>query len=124
RAFALVARVEHRHVLRQDFDAGALLAVLALPAARLQPALDVDLAALGEELVAGLGELVPGHDLEPLGLVLCPLPGRLVHPAGPVDSDGEVAHRRAALGVAQLRVLAEVADDHDLVKTASHSPYS
>src|SRR2546427_2237569 len=45
------------HALGDDFGGRALLAVLALPVARLEPPLDEDLAALVEVLTARLGLL-------------------------------------------------------------------
>src|SRR5262249_23980796 len=83
----------------------------------LQAALDVDLAALGDQLVAGLGQLVPGHDVEPLGLVALLVVRR--GPA-PADRDRERGDGRPVRRVAHLGVAADVADDHDLVQAPGH----
>src|SRR3954471_23613896 len=56
----------------------ALVAVLVVPLARLQPAFDVDLLPLGQILVERLGGLAPEHDAVPLRLLLA-LP-RLIVP--------------------------------------------
>ena len=48
----------------------ALLAVLVLPLAGLDAALDVDLGALAQVFRGALGLLAPGDDAEPLGLFL------------------------------------------------------
>src|SRR2546425_9538922 len=50
--------------LGHHLGGAALLAVLGLPVARLQPAFDEDLAALVEVLAARLGLLAPHHDGE------------------------------------------------------------
>src|SRR5207237_740365 len=78
-ATATTARrsAEEEHRLRDNFRAISLLAVLALPGARVKPSFDIRLAALLEELAAELGELVPGHHVEPVRL-LAPLAFRRV----------------------------------------------
>src|SRR5207237_593389 len=78
-AAATTARrsAEEEHRLRDNFRAISLLAVLALPGARVKPSFDIRLAALLEELAAELGELVPGHHVEPVRL-LAPLAFRRV----------------------------------------------
>src|SRR5579859_1303549 len=105
--------IEELHVLRHDFRRVALLAVLPVPRPRLQAALDVDAPALLQELVALLGQLVPGHHPHPLGLFAAFAVGRAVLAA---DRDGEVRDRAAVGREPHLRVAAEVADDHHLVQ--------
>ena len=45
-----------------------LLAILIVPAARLQPAFDVDRLAFAQMLLADLGQIAPRDDVEPLRL--------------------------------------------------------
>ena len=54
---------------RSRSSSGARAAVV-VPGPGLDPALDRDLLALAEELAAGLGQAVPGHDVVVLGLLL------------------------------------------------------
>src|SRR5690349_11732922 len=65
--------------LGHHLGGAALLAVLALPVARLEPALHEDLAALVEVLAARLGLLAPHHDGEEARLLaLLPALGGVV----------------------------------------------
>src|SRR6266850_6300438 len=83
--------------LGDHLGGGALLAVLALPVARLQPALDEDLAALVEVFTARLGLLTPHHDREEARLfALLPALRAVVA----VHRHAEVCHGRATGGVA------------------------
>src|SRR6056297_3958696 len=53
--------IEHLHFIGDDFSGIAILTVLALPLARLQPAFDVDLAALLEVFAGDLAEPIEHH---------------------------------------------------------------
>src|SRR5205823_13154270 len=99
--------------LGHDLDDGALLAVLAFPLARLEPALDEDRAALVEILAAGLRLLAPHHHREEARLfaLLAPLRGVVA-----VHRQPHVGHRGTARRVAQLRGPGQVADEEDLVE--------
>src|SRR5207248_9858409 len=67
-------------------------------------------------LAAQLSGLAPDHDAVPLGplLLLTLLVGPVL-----VGGDGEVRHRLSARGVPDLRILAQVADQDDLVDAAA-----
>src|SRR5438477_10564727 len=75
------------HAFGDDLGGRTLLAVLALPIARLQPALHKDLAAFVEVFAARLGLLAPDDDGEEARfLTLLAGPGRVI----PVDCHPEV----------------------------------
>ena len=84
---------QHLDVVRHDLGLPVALALVVVPAAGLDPALDRDLLALPEVLAADLGELVPGDDRVELGLLLAAT-GVLVR--------GDV-ERRDALAAGQAR---------------------
>src|SRR5438132_12091305 len=65
-----LARAEHLHLVGDDLRHVLVLPVLVLPLARLQAALDVDLAALLQVLAGDLGELAEERDAVPLRLLL------------------------------------------------------
>src|SRR5688572_3078493 len=111
---ALALRAAHElDPLGHDLGGRALLTVLALPVARLQPALDEDLAALVEVLPARLGLLAPHHDGEEAHfLALLAALGAVVA----VDRQAQIRHGGAARGVAQLRGTRQVADQQHLVQ--------
>ena len=46
-----------------------LLPILIVPAAGLQAAFHIDLLALGQVLLANLGQVAPGHYVEPFGFL-------------------------------------------------------
>src|ERR1044072_7516159 len=73
---AVAARPEELDGVGHDLDPGALAAVLGLPLAPLEPAVDGDGAALGEVLGAVLALRAPDLDVEVVGL-LGPLAARL-----------------------------------------------
>src|SRR5262249_36762366 len=114
--------VEHGQVaveaLQHDLGRVAVLPVLALPLARLQRPLDEHLRALLQVLLGDLAQvLVEDDDRVPLGL-LAPLARRLVAPAL-ARRDAQVGDGAAVLGPADLRVLAEVADEDHFVDGTS-----
>jgi hypothetical protein len=85
-----------------DVDALAVVAVLVLPLAPLEAAVDRDRAALGEVAGAVLALRAPDGDVEVVGLV-DPLAGRVVL-AARVARDAQLADRGAARERAQLGV--------------------
>src|SRR5438128_6856644 len=106
--------------LGHDLGGAALLAVLALPVARLQPAFHADLAALVEVLAARLGLLAPHHHREEARLLaLLPALRAVVS----VDRHAEIRHGGAAGGIAELGGARQVADQQDFVQ-AHHPPTS
>src|SRR5690606_26793208 len=115
-AAGVAGPAEHLHLARLDLGGVAGLTLLVLPLPRLERPLDIDLPALLEVLRADLGEAVPRDHAVPLRLLDEVAVAVLV---GLVRGDVEVAHGRAAAGVAQLGVGAEVADEDDLVDSAA-----
>ena len=95
-----------------DLERGALLALAGLPGAGPHPAVDDHPRALLERLGDVLGRLPPDRAAEEHGLAVLPLVGLLVERARR-GGHGEVGHRRAGRGEAQLGVVGEVADDGD-----------
>src|SRR5206468_3416889 len=98
---------EHLHAGRDDLGLPVALALLVVPRPGLQPALDGDLLALAEVAPARLGEAVPGHDVVELRLLL---PGDVL-----VGCHGELGHRLAAGGGAELGVAREATREEDPV---------
>ena len=95
----------------------ALLTGLVGPLARLQLTLEVDRAALGQETLGDIGEvLVEDHDTMPLGL-LALLAGLIVSPALRCG-DVQGYDLLVVLGRADLGIAAEVAEENHLVDAA------
>src|SRR3954453_16292562 len=100
---AVVTRArEELHRIGDDVDRLALLAVVALPLAPLEAAVDRDGAALGEVAGAVLALRAPDGDVEVVGLV-DPLTGRVVL-AARVARDAQLADRGAARERAKLGI--------------------
>src|SRR5260370_30141214 len=91
----------------------ALLAVLAFPGTRLQPALDVNEASLVQILAGNLRQValadVPDHDVVVIGVFLL-LTVRTLSVA--VGCQREAGHRRAARRVAHFRIAAQSTTTH------------
>ena len=110
---ATLAGAEELDGIGNDIHRLALVALLVLPLAPLEPSVDRHRAALREVLGAVLALRAPDGDVEVVGLV-DPLAGRVVLAAG-VDRDPQAAHRGAARRAAELGVAGEVPGDHDPV---------
>src|SRR5437660_6996891 len=104
------------HRIRDHLGGVLLGAFLVGPLPRLQPALDIDLPALGQVLAAQLCGLAPDHDAVPLGAFL--LLALLVGPVL-VGGDGEVGYRLSAGRVSDFGILAQIAYQDDLVDAAA-----
>ena len=65
RIVVVFAVSEHHHFIGNNLNAGVLCAFLVVPAAGLQASFNVDLLTLGEILLAYLGEVTPGNNIEP-----------------------------------------------------------
>src|SRR5919198_2962919 len=111
-AHRVVAAAQELHGVRHDVDRLALVAVLVLPLAPLEAAVDGDGPALGQEARAVLALGAPDRDVEVVGLVL-PVAGRAL--ATRVAGDAQRAHRRTALGGPQLGIAGQVAREDDPV---------
>src|SRR5512134_4065877 len=108
------ATAHEAHVLAHDLRGPALLAVLVLPLARAERALDQHLATLGEVLLGEVGLLAEQHHAVPLGLVL---PTAAAVGPALVGREVERGHRGPALRVADLGIPAEAAEEDDPVET-------
>src|SRR6185312_9581107 len=112
-AFATAGTTEHLHV------AGVLLhAALVGVLLGAQRAFDVDLPALLQVFTGDLRQFAEHLHAVPLGAFLA-LAALLV---GPAFGSGHAQRgdRGAAAGVTHLRIVAEVADQNDLVDAACH----
>src|SRR5829696_4578148 len=112
-AGAVLAAAQELDGVGDDLDALALVAVLGLPLAPLEAAVERDGPALGEKARAVLALGAPDRDVEEVGLVL-PLPRRLVL-AARVGRDPQRAHGHAARGGAKLRISGQVAREDNAV---------
>jgi hypothetical protein len=93
------------------FDRVALLSLAGLVLALLESAGDDDAMALVEARRGVLAEVAPGDHVEERGLLL-PFTVLLV---APVDRQTEAGDTAAALGVAELGIARQVADERDVV---------
>ena len=118
------AGIEHGEhaveALQHDLGGVAVLAVLALPLARLQRPLDVQLGALLHVLLHHPAEaLVEDDDRVPLGLLLALARGLVAPALG--GGDAQIGDGAAILRAADLRVLAHVADQDHFVDGTGHA---
>src|ERR671916_1713376 len=100
---------EELDVVRDDIDGAPLRAVLGLPGAVLQPALDEDRVALLLVVGDGLPELAPGGDVEEVHL--------LVLGAHAVDREAEATDRHAVVGEPELGISRKIAREYDAAET-------
>src|SRR5262245_31625129 len=112
---AATSATEQDNPVAADLGRITLVAVFVVPLARLQPAFDVDLLALGEVLSQRFRGLSPKHDAMPLSLFLT-LAGFVVPHLGccHVQRRNSGAARR----IAQLGIAAKIAHQNYLVHTA------
>ena len=109
---------EELHGVRDHLCRVLLFALFVGPLAGLETTLDVALPTLLEVLAAQFAELSPDDDAVPLGAFLLLVAG-LVRP-GLAGRDVEVRDCLPGRREADLRVLAEVTDENDLVDSACH----
>ncbi len=88
---ATATTAQHLHVVADDLGGVTVVALLILPLARAQTALDVDLRALAQVLARDFGQAAEEGDAVPLGLLLH-LTGLLVLPAL-AGSDAQIAFK-------------------------------
>src|SRR5262245_17588108 len=120
---AAAAAVEHGEraveALQHDLGRIAVLAVLALPLARLQLAFDVNFGTLLQVLLGDPAQpFVEDHHGVPLCL-FAPLSRRLVAPSLG-GGNAQVGDGTAVLRTADLGILAEIANQDDLVDGTGH----
>src|SRR6266511_2174486 len=113
RLAAILSSAEELDAFGDDLHGLTLRAVLGLPLAPVEASVDADRAALGEVLGAALALVSPDRDVEVVRLV-APLAGGRVLLAR-IDGEPELADRRVARRVPQLRVLRQVPDEDDSV---------
>src|SRR6185369_3937022 len=104
---AVAARAQELDGVGDDLDRLALGAVLRLPLAPLEAAVDRDAAALGQVVRAVLALRAPHLDIEVVGLLDPLTAGAVLVP--PVDGDPQLADRRAARQAGQLGIAGQVA---------------
>src|SRR5581483_1334369 len=109
----VAAAAEELDRVGDDLHRLALRAVLRLPLAPLEPAVDRDRASLRKVLSAVLALVTPHRDIEVVRL-LGPLTGGTVL-APRVHRKPEAAHGSSARRVPKLGVARQVADEHDAV---------
>src|SRR5690606_28637800 len=111
------AAAEHLHLVGDDLGEVLLHPVLAGVLVVADLAFDVHLRALAQVLAGDLAELAEeGHPV-PLGVLLGVAVAVLAHAGG---GQADLGDRHAALGVLDLRVVAEVADQDRLVDATGH----
>ena len=107
--FGRVCAPDEVHRRRIDLGRVPLVAVLVFPFTRLDPALDVDGAALREVLMAEFANTSPGDDpvpfrsLDPLSVLVVP---------GLAGRQREIADGLAVLRLSKFGIPAEVADEN------------
>src|SRR5438552_6920792 len=121
-ARVVAASAEELDALGDDLDRLALGAVLRLPLAPVEAAVDADRPALREVLRAALRLVAEHGDVEVVRLV-APLAGRIVLLAR-VDGDPELADGRPVRGRPELGVLRQVPDEDDPVDVGHYSSSS
>ena len=116
-AATFAAAAQHLHFIGDDISGVLLHAVLAGVLVVTQAAFDVDRAALAQVLAGNLAELAEEHHTVPFGAFLLVAILVLADAGG---GQADAGDRHAALGVLHVRVVAEVADQDDLVDAARH----
>lgn len=110
---------EHFHLVDDHIDGGLLNVVLVHVLADREAALNTDFLALVKIGVAGLGKLVPGDNVEPIGIIstlslfLCVFRDTLTH------GEGEFGNGCSVLGVAHFGVFSKITNKNDLVHVGS-----
>src|SRR5882762_3912057 len=109
---------EHLQVITDDLGRVAIVALLVLPFAGAQAALDVDLRALAQVLAGDFRQAPEERHAVPFGTLLL-LTGLLVAPAL-TGCDAQVRHGRAGGHGAGLGVGPQVTDENDFVDATRH----
>ena len=97
-------------------DVMGLTVFLIVPG--LESAFDIDGASFGQIFFADFGLFTENDDSVPFGFLLA-FPGVSVCPLF-AGGNGEIHHRCPLLGIADLGIPSEVADEHDLVQTCHY----
>ena len=111
-AVHVVPAPQHLHVGHSHVQGKPGCSVSSVILPRTKPALNVNLLATGEVLVAGISEPTKSRTVEPFGF-FSPLSG--CGGVAVIAGNAEGRHRVAGRGVPHFRIPTEVADDDDLV---------
>src|SRR5438874_8635644 len=103
---------EHAEVSGHDLKAGALLAFLILPLARLNAAFNENERAFLQILLSDFGLFAPDHDFVPLGAFL---PLAIAVFVRFIGGDGKIGDGLSTAGVTRFGIAAQAADQNDLV---------
>src|SRR5208337_5399842 len=104
------ASAEQNQIIHQDLGPVFLLAAfLVVPGTGAQAAFDVDLAAFFQVLAHNFRGALKCDQIVPLGVVL---PLAVLVLVTLVGSHGKLGHGHAALGVLDLGIFAEIADQN------------
>src|SRR5690625_4518006 len=112
------AAVEHLHFVGNDFGGPAVLAVLALPLARLDATLDVNLGALAQVLAGNFAQAAKHDHAMPFGALAHFT--RLPVAPGLGGCNANIGDRAAARGVAGFRVSTKISNQYCLVDSTRH----
>src|SRR5882724_4155169 len=112
------AAAQHLHVVAHDLGGVALGALLVLPLASAQAALNIDLRAFLQVLGSDLAQPAKKNHAMPLGALLL-LAALLVLPAL-AGRDAQIGDRGARRHGAGLGISAEISDQDDLIDSARH----
>src|SRR6185437_6393374 len=115
---AAAPAAEHLHLVANDLGGIALVALLVLPLAGAQAALNIDLRAFFQVFAGDLRQPAEEGHAVPLGALLL-LAALLVAPALG-GGDAKVRHAAARRHGARFRIRAQVADEDDFVDSARH----
>src|SRR5437660_7148010 len=121
-ARVVAAAAEELDGVRDDLDRLALRAVLGLPLAPVEAAVDADRPALRKVLRAALCLVPPDGDVEVVRLV-APLAGRVVL-LPRVDGDPQLADGRPVRGRPELGIAGQVAHQDNAVDVGHYSSSS
>src|SRR5438477_711599 len=116
-AVAVATAAEELNAVGDDLDGLALRAVLGLPLAPAQLAVNADGAALGQVLRAVLGLVAEDGDAE---VVRCVDPVARLVALAVVDGDAQAANGRAAGRMPELRVPRQVPNQYDAIDVRCH----
>ena len=110
-AVSIALGVPEVNIVGHNLSRPALVAVIVLPVAKLQPTFDNRHAALAEILADEFSGIPPSNAVNKI----CFLFSRLIFEIA-VTGHGEAGHRKAGLCTTQFRVAGQSAHDNDLIQ--------